>query len=397
MIVKSIEVKNFQSHRNSTVELDPGVNTFIGRSDHGKSAIMKAFLLVKDNRPGTDYVSNWLQDEKGKYQNNCEVTLNFDDGGFAKRVRGKDNQYWLGSGEESHELTAFGQGVPHVITEYFNMADLNIQTQDDNFFLFNKSNGEVMKRINSYVNLELIDTTLANADKSVRENRKQTNIAESKLEDIKVKLHDFTILPVLDELYNKANTTSSKVNKLNDEVKDLSYSIKRHNEVEDKLAEFVNLTKVSRLVVQAEKLNDELQESKRNERTVQRLVTRYNTTQEQISVVPEDVVSLVDRATDKLAVLNKKKQGLPKLEKMVLAYQEKEDELDRQPPDILSALNKLEALSLKRKFLQRTQSLVQDYNIKQERAKLISVLLEELHRKFHEAMPEVCPLCGGKI
>ena len=39
-MIKSIQLKNFQSHRDTTLRLSPGVNVIVGDPQNGKTAIL---------------------------------------------------------------------------------------------------------------------------------------------------------------------------------------------------------------------------------------------------------------------------------------------------------------------------------------------------------------------
>jgi DNA repair exonuclease SbcCD ATPase subunit len=58
-MIKRIEIKNFQAHKNTEIDFDPGVNVISGASDAGKSSIFRALLWVITNRPSGDSIKNW--------------------------------------------------------------------------------------------------------------------------------------------------------------------------------------------------------------------------------------------------------------------------------------------------------------------------------------------------
>ena len=75
-MIKQINIKNFQSHKSTQLKLDPGVNVIVGSSDSGKTAIIRAYLWVVDNRPlGNAFVSHWALDEKGKQKEPTSVSI----------------------------------------------------------------------------------------------------------------------------------------------------------------------------------------------------------------------------------------------------------------------------------------------------------------------------------
>lgn len=396
MRLEKIEVKNFQSHKNTTVELDKGLNVFMGRSDHGKSAIMKSFLAIFENKAGESFVSNWLKDEKGKFKGNAEITASFDDGGWVKRIRGKDNQYFIGTQEQSKELTAFGQSVPDIVQKYIDLSDVNIQTQENNFFLFNMSNGEVMRRINSYVNLDLIDTTLANADKSLRDNRKQTNVAQSKIDDIDEKLKVYEILPDLESSYSKAKECLNALEDAKRKLVALKAIIDRVYTIEDKLLEFKNTDKIYRKIIQTVKLEEAILENDKKINSINSIIAKYNRIKNQIFDIPKGLEESITKLLPDVKLLDEKKRDLIRLKKLITHHIELVADIVEQLPDIGRAVNISEELKMKRKHLENIKNRISEYERLENRYDSICDKLKEAEEKFHDLMPDVCPLCGAK-
>ena len=59
-MIKSLSIKNYQSHKDSYLEFSEGVNCILGGSDNGKTAIIRAINWIMTNRPlGESFRSNW--------------------------------------------------------------------------------------------------------------------------------------------------------------------------------------------------------------------------------------------------------------------------------------------------------------------------------------------------
>lgn len=50
-MIKSIELKNIQSHENTRLDFDKGINVIVGSSNNGKSAILRGLYWARYNRP----------------------------------------------------------------------------------------------------------------------------------------------------------------------------------------------------------------------------------------------------------------------------------------------------------------------------------------------------------
>ncbi|MBS1722416.1 MAG: AAA family ATPase [Armatimonadetes bacterium] len=87
--LKTVRIRNFQSHRDTEVHLHPGINLVVGSSDVGKSAFMRAVNLVMHNEvPNREFVTYGAD--------NATVILEFSDGTIVERVKGSTkNAYHL--------------------------------------------------------------------------------------------------------------------------------------------------------------------------------------------------------------------------------------------------------------------------------------------------------------
>ena len=133
------------------LHFDKYVTTIKGHTDIGKSTIIKAIRLVTRNKPsGTSYISD---NEK-----KTSVFL-YADGIKIGRIRSKkENQYKIGD----KTLKAFRSEPPEEVNKILNISDMNFQGQFDYPFWFKDTPGEISKRLNSIVNLSIIDSSLSN-------------------------------------------------------------------------------------------------------------------------------------------------------------------------------------------------------------------------------------------
>lgn len=70
--IKQLHIQNFQSHKDTTLDLLNGLNTIIGESDKGKSAVIRSIRWVILNDPqGNNMVRQGT--------NECSVTLTLND------------------------------------------------------------------------------------------------------------------------------------------------------------------------------------------------------------------------------------------------------------------------------------------------------------------------------
>jgi len=183
-MLEKITIKNFQSHKNTIIELHEGITVITGTSDAGKSSIFRAINWLRTNRPvGSAFIRN---NSKG----NAEISLDID-GTTVKRIKSKTkNSYVLGS--ESFDVVK--TDVPDEITEFLNFADTTIQGQHDPYFLLQDSAGEVAKKLNKIAGFEIIDSVMKDVKSAITENASKTNYTKERIAKLEESIEDYAHL-----------------------------------------------------------------------------------------------------------------------------------------------------------------------------------------------------------
>lgn len=184
-MIKNLTIQNFQSHKKTELDFDDGINIIIGQSDSGKSAIIRALNWVINNKPsGEAFKSKWGGDTKAIIDIDAYKIL---------REKAKSNLYAIYTGEQTARtpFLSFGQNVPENVKKLLNFSSLNIANQFDSPFLLAMSGGEVASYLNEIVNLDKIDTSLANINKSLKGEKTLLEKAKSELEATQIRLRGF--------------------------------------------------------------------------------------------------------------------------------------------------------------------------------------------------------------
>lgn len=171
-MIQSLKIKNFQSHKESELVFDSGLNIITGPSDSGKTAILRSLYWLFNNRPsGEEFRSNWGGDTV------VQVRI---DGKIIRRTKGSKNEYFF----NKISNVAFGQDVPEEIKSFLNIQEINLQRQLDEPFLLNLSPGKVAEHFNRLARIDDID----NAIKEIQKDIRSTNILiETRKKDIEGK------------------------------------------------------------------------------------------------------------------------------------------------------------------------------------------------------------------
>ena len=336
-MIKSVRIKNFQSHKDSFFEFHPNVNIISGSTNNGKSVVIRALNWAIKNKAPSSFCSDWNLDKKGNQIENVEVEVTTEKGNCS-RVKGKKNGYVL----NGSEYNAIGRDIPEQVKEFFNLTDTNIQSQMDSPFLLSLNGPDATKFINKVVKLDCIDTILSKAEKERRSIGSELKVVEN---DIKHCENEISKL----EWVEKAESFQKRIDSFEDQIKEIQ-------------EEFDSLDS-----------NILLYKQKKSE------------------IVDIDF-SLVDEIDKELNELNELEGQYNLLSEEINSYK-KVEIFDFTNIDNL--LNKIETLE---SGIDETEINELENNLRDFRFYISSI--DNLNSEISELekqLPEVCPFCGSKI
>ncbi len=193
-MITRVEIRNFQSHEHTVLDLSSGVNVLVGRSDAGKTAVLRAIRWVLTNEPAGLGFRSW---SAGKEP--VSVILTLSSGDTIERFRTKSKNLYRINGED---VTAPKRSVPEPVAKLLNVGPLNMQGQFDGVFLLNSSAGQVARYLNSIVNLEDMDEAIRAIKSRVRQTQVSLDNTFEAVEEEQEKLREFR---GLDELAGRAD------------------------------------------------------------------------------------------------------------------------------------------------------------------------------------------------
>jgi exonuclease SbcC len=132
---------NFESHKDSFFEFHPGLNVIIGKSDCGKSSVLRALQWVICNEPsGDDFIRvdqqqiDLLRMGKKPPKILCSVELELSNGYKIERGKtrgsGGVNRYTLTSPDgKIIEFNSFGTEVPKEVKEVLGLSQITVGNQ----------------------------------------------------------------------------------------------------------------------------------------------------------------------------------------------------------------------------------------------------------------------------
>jgi exonuclease SbcC len=251
-MIDKLEMVNFQSHKNSTIEFGSGVNVIVGSSDSGKSAILRALLWVITNQPAGDGFRRHGTKE-------TRVSLSID-GTTIDRIKSDSKNLYRIDGRE-HK--AFGKGqVPPEIAEFLNFHDINFSKQMDPAFMLSNSPGEVARYLNQIVKLDTIDQSMSNITSWQRNNNRDIRETTERIDELKGDLKEFAYLRRMAKEVEKADTMASEAAKAETDARGLLSLINSSEAQESALFGINRLVSLCEKAEQIEKLEKELLKDK---------------------------------------------------------------------------------------------------------------------------------------
>lgn len=214
--IKKVILENFQSHKYTVLDFDDKLNVIVGPSDSGKTAILRGIRWVLYNEPTGDFFIR-------EGENYCSVLIEFNDGIKVKRYRSKSKNMYILYNSQDEELVfeGFGTSIPEEIInatgikKIFLDTDLtksiNLSDQLEGPFLLSEKNSTRASSIGRLVGVNIIDDTIKETLKDIRNlSLKKKNI-EERLVKLKDELSKYEYLEELEKRINKLNSIRDEI------------------------------------------------------------------------------------------------------------------------------------------------------------------------------------------
>jgi len=181
-MLKFLRLVYYQGHRDSTINLSPGITGIIGISMSGKTSFVRGFRWLKDNRPlGFKFHSKFTKNPK------TEVHLGVDDRVItARKTAAKTHTYKIDT--KKKPFRRVNRSVPDEVENLINVREINIQREWDNPFLITGSHGEMAKAISKAIQTDIIQEGIAWIRKEASKVRAKAKVVSGDIEEIKLNI-----------------------------------------------------------------------------------------------------------------------------------------------------------------------------------------------------------------
>lgn len=428
--VKSIDIENFQSHENTHIDFDAGLNIIVGESNNGKTSILRAMDWVVDNQPlGTDFIMTGK-----KY---CKVRITYDNDNFIERYRTlKDTGYYHvgfvdNSGQDTYiEYKGFTNNVPVDVMNVHQMPKINITkniethlnklSQLERPFLITENTNEKAAAIGRITGTNIVDVAIKNIGSNITADKKllKANIkTKTELEAQK----DLININKLESLKTFYESALNKIKELQD-LYNSANNIKLTKEnCDNNIVQYTKTIDDCQTIIKKKKEVDEAQELITNINTMMNLLNKYKQCNESIkdlntkindcnkTIIQKNTINSCDNAISKiqsLIILLKKQasvNGLIDSQKYAINHFTK---ITSQTKDYEEKETQIEMIRKMMDLYKRNQVIQLNIQENSDDSSCILTMIGNLNSELEEhqnAMKEyvlsnkICPCCGQKI
>ncbi len=367
-MISRIKLQNFQSHRDSEILFHPGITVVTGESDVGKSSVVRGLEWVAMSRPSGDTIRR----HKTK-------TTTVDIDGVTKTRTASKHSYTVGG----ETFKALRTDVPEQVRNKLRLSDANFQRQHDTYFLISDKPGQVAKTLNEVADLKIIDTSLKEVRRRIRETKTEKKFLESQIKEKKETTKDLQWAIAADKDY----TTIENL-RLVAELIDTSSLEEKINASTTCLQE---LDKIPEPFLDVLKVMENLQNLKED-----------LTLQNAIDAVIENSVKVPNPKMDLKELEELMKVGgksAEELEIPVADMKKATEDLDRYPTTVDDPKQTLDRLFNSTVKVKELEDLVNEILISEDCLVFAETEYTEGQVQFEDRKKEmgVCPLCEGKL
>lgn len=231
MYIKQLELKNFQKHESLILDFSPNVNVLYGKTDCGKSTIIRAIRWIF-------YPLELRGDvvrREGSKKTSVKMTL--DNDAIIERIKSATvNAYKLTVNGETKEYNAIGNSLPEDIQTVLKITPigiddenliLNVSNQLSMPFLLDKSGSFRQKLFNKLTGNDVVDKVFQDLNKDILQIGRDERTEKERLEDLKSQ-------------FNLVEEKRKKFSALSKEFEKVFTNLKHKEERLNRLTELLN-------------------------------------------------------------------------------------------------------------------------------------------------------------
>ena len=229
-MLQRLRIKNFQAHKDLKIKFDGCVTTIVGKTDTGKSSILRALYWLCFNKPSGDAFI-----KSGEKQ--TKVCLWIDNHKII-RNRGAKNFYKL----DGRTLKSFGSNVPEPVKAILGLEPENFQRQLDSPFWLTLSSVQVSRELNQIVDLSLLDNLMTFLSKKCRRTKTKCELIKERVQEARKQKKKLSFALIMHKELSHIEKLQKRSTTITNKVSSLEYTIKK---IKDQKENSKGLLKIS--------------------------------------------------------------------------------------------------------------------------------------------------------
>ena len=405
---KSLHIKNFQSHENSTFVFSPFVNIILGLSTVGKTAVLRSLRLLTENRPsGAKFFSNFAGNE-GK----TEIDLKLDNGQIkieksihrpdkgkdkGKKILDKTDYELITKDGSSFSFHGVDKSVPDQVAALLNLTELNFQKQFDPPFLISSetSNGQIARTINKITNLEEVDEWVSSFTTDINESNGDITKLNAEIKQGESDLEKYSDLEETGKLIDQLSDIDKRLSKLASDFDSIQRQIETENSIQIKLESLRELVKCERYIIKIDKLQIQIDRYW----NLKDRIDKQGYYQNQIDRLSPDL-ELLSSILQKLSFINEKMTRHESLEELYLRISRSESKqisLKKELNELSEIYGKIKPIDRKR--YDQLLSWCDDQEHIQNNIDNAKEELKDKKKEYAVVLARVgkCPICSSEL
>lgn len=238
-MIKSVSIQNFEAHEDTTVEFGEGMNSIVGLSNSGKSALIRAMMVVVDNE--------WSKEMVRTGYEFCRVKVETERGWVEAERGEKVNRWRCKDGDNDIQLfQKVGTSVPELATKILGMGKRdrgngiselpNFQTQLEKHYMLAEvgdkkaTSNMIAVMMDNAIGLGGMEDLIKDFSADLLKDRKWLNEKQAEIVDLKTGIVDEKVFQKHEREVAELGRISDEIDRIDSDISVADGYLKRHDD-----------------------------------------------------------------------------------------------------------------------------------------------------------------------
>jgi len=283
-MIEGIDIINYQSHVNTSIDFHEATTAITGLSMEGKTAILRAFEHLRTNRPlGVKRIHRYTDEP-------MEIVIRVDGHrvGFKKGIKAIDSEgtkslyYIIYPNKKRRDFKTIGSGPPpKEVTDILNISDISIQNQLDAYLLITSTGGEIAKIINKITGLDEGEEWIKNITIAINNITNRKSILESNVKELESDIKKYDGIEEFKKIASSLKAIQNDIEKKTEAKAEIILLYSSIQGAEQSIKIVNRLKKeINPYIVKIKNIEDDLTYLRETEQIIRTYLTNYNAAKE---------------------------------------------------------------------------------------------------------------------